>query len=111
MKALAKKIPPKDAPPKKHQLPPLGYAFDALEPYIDVRTMMLHHDIHHGSYVEKLNAALEKYPEFQDASALWMLCNVKKLPREIREEVHHNVGGHVKHSLFWRTIKHEASCM
>ncbi|MBK8817242.1 MAG: superoxide dismutase [Methylococcaceae bacterium] len=90
---------------KKHQLPPLDYGYDALEPYIDARTMTLHHDIHHGGYVEKLNAALEKFPEFQNASALWLLCNLDKLPKEIRVAVHHNAGGHVNHSLFWRAMK------
>ena len=91
--------------PKKHQLPPLKYDYAALEPCIDSRTMMLHHDIHHGGYVEKLNAALEKYPEFQESSSLWLLCNLTKVPKEIRTAVHHNAGGHVNHSMFWRTMK------
>ncbi len=90
---------------KKHQLPPLKYDYAALEPCIDSRTMMLHHDIHHGGYVEKLNAELEKYPEFQDSSALWLLCNLDKVPNEIRIAVHHNAGGHVNHSMFWRAMK------
>jgi Fe-Mn family superoxide dismutase len=91
--------------PKKHQLPPLKYDYAALEPYIDSRTMMLHHDIHHGSYVEKLNAALDKYPDFRDSSALWLLCNLDEVPKEIRIAVHHNAGGHVNHSMFWRAMK------
>ena len=94
---------------KKHQLPPLNYDYDALEPYIDVRTMMLHHDIHHGGYVGKLNEALEKAPDFQNASALWLLCNLDKLPKEIRIAVHHNVGGHINHSMFWRAMKPDTS--
>jgi len=94
---------------KKHQLPALRYGYDALEPYIDERTMMLHHDIHHGGYVEKLNEALEKSPDFQNASALWLLCNLDKLPKEIRVAVHHNAGGHVNHSMFWRAMKPEPS--
>ena len=109
MNVLTKKMPSKGLTPKKHQLPPLDYGYDALEPYIDAHTMMLHHDIHHGGYVEKLNAALEKFPDFQDASALWLLCNLNKLPKEIRVVVHHNAGGHVNHSLFWRAIRPEVS--
>jgi superoxide dismutase, Fe-Mn family len=94
---------------KKHQLPALRYGYDALEPYIDARTMMLHHDIHHGGYVEKLNEALEKAPDFQNASALWLLCNLDKLPKETRVAVYHNAGGHVNHSMFWRAMKPEPS--
>jgi len=109
MNELTKAIPFKDLTPKKHQLPPLGYDYDALEPYIDARTMMLHHDIHHGGYVEKLNAALEKYFEFQNASALWLLCNLNKLPKDIRDAVYHNAGGHINHSMFWQAIKPGAS--
>jgi superoxide dismutase, Fe-Mn family len=109
MNELTKAIPSTGLTPKKHQLPPLDYGYDALVPYIDEHTMMLHHDIHHGGYVEKLNAALEKYPKFQDASALWLLCNLNKLPKDIRDVVHHNAGGHINHSMFWRAIKPEAS--
>ena len=90
---------------KKHQLPPLKYDYAALEPYIDSRTMMLHHDIHHGMYVEKLNAALEKFPDLRNSSALWLLRNLDKVPNEIRIAVHHNAGGHVNHSMFWRAMK------
>ena len=57
--------------PAKHLLPPLPYEYAALEPSIDARTMMLHHDKHHASYVEKLNAALEKFPELQGRTASW----------------------------------------
>ena len=91
--------------PKKHLLPPLKYGYAALEPSIDARTMMLHHDIHHGVYVEKLNAALEKFPDFRDSSAFWLLRNLDKVPEEIRTAVHHNAGGHVNHSMFWRAMK------
>lgn len=91
--------------PKKHQLPRLKYDYAALEPHIDLRTMKLHHDVHHGSYVEKLNAALEKAPGLQGSSALWLLCNLDKVPEEIRIAVHHNAGGHVNHGMFWRVMK------
>jgi Fe-Mn family superoxide dismutase len=90
--------------PTKHLLPPLPYEYAALEPSIDARTMMLHHDKHHASYVEKLNAALEKFPELQDRTAIWLLLNLIKVPKEIRTAVRHNAGGHVNHSLFWRAM-------
>ncbi len=109
MNVLTQKMPSKDPTPKKQQLPPLDYGYDALAPYIDARTMTLHHDIHHGGYVDKLNAALEKFLEFQHASALWLLCNLNKLPQEIKVAVHHNAGGHVNRSLFWRTMRPDAS--
>ena len=90
---------------KKHQLPPLKYDYAALEPTIDSRTMILHHDNHHASYVKKLNQALEKFPEFHDKSAAWLLCNLNKLPVSIKTDIHHNAGGHVNHSMFWNAIK------
>ena len=88
----------------KHHLPPLSYDYAALEPYIDARTMILHHDNHHASYVKKLNEALED-SDFRDCSALWLLLNIEKIPKEIRDAVHHNAGGHVNHSMFWRAMK------
>jgi superoxide dismutase, Fe-Mn family len=90
---------------KKHQLPPLDYDYAALEPTIDMRTMMLHHDNHHAGYVKKLNEALEKFPQFQDKSAAWLLCNLEQLPDSIKTAVHHNAGGHLNHSMFWNAIK------
>lgn len=99
----------RDRPPAvnavtQHRLPPLPYSFDALEPSIDARTMKLHHDVHHADYVGKLNTALTELPELQEASALWLLCNLSQIPRESRVAVHHNAGGHVNHSLFWQTM-------
>jgi superoxide dismutase, Fe-Mn family len=91
--------PPKG--PAKHVLPALPYEYAALEPSIDARTMMLHHDKHHASYVDNLNAALEEFPDLQERTALWLLLNLIKVPKEIRTAVRHNAGGHVNHSLFW----------
>jgi Fe-Mn family superoxide dismutase len=85
-------------------LPPLAYDYAALEPSIDARTMRLHHDEHHGSYVAKLNAALEGFPELHGRTAIWLLLNLIKVPKEIRTVVRHNAGGHVNHSLFWRAM-------
>jgi hypothetical protein len=90
--------------PAKHLLPPLPYEYAALEPHIDARTTMLHHDKHHASYVEKLNAALEGFPELQGRTAIWLLLNLIQVPREIRADVRNNAGGHVNHSLFWRAM-------
>lgn len=88
----------------KHVLSPLPYDYAALEPHIDSKTMMLHHDKHHASYVENLNAALEPLPEMQDQTALWLLLNLDKVPEDARTAVRNNAGGHVNHSLFWRTM-------
>lgn len=92
------------AAPSKHLLPPLPYGYAALEPSIDARTMTLHHDKHHASYVDKLNEALVEHPELQGRTATWLLLNLAKLPREIRTAVRHNAGGHLNHSLFWRAM-------
>ena len=88
----------------KHVLPPLPYNHAALEPHVDARTMMLHHDKHHASYVESLNAALEKYPALQARSALWLLLNLGEVPESVRTAVRNNAGGHVNHSLLWRVM-------
>jgi Fe-Mn family superoxide dismutase len=88
----------------KHELPQLPYAYAALEPHIDARTMMLHHDKHHGTYVNNLNLALEKLPELQERSAVWLLRNLDKVPEDSRPAVHNNAGGHLNHSLFWRAM-------
>jgi len=88
----------------KHLLPPLPYEPAALEPYIDARTMMLHHDKHHASYVASLNLALEKFPELQESKAFWLLLNLSKVRQKIRAAVRHSGGGHVNHSLFWRAM-------
>ena len=88
----------------KHVLAPLPYAHAALEPHIDARTMLLHHDKHHASYVEKLNAALEKSADLRHKSALWLLLNLAKVPEEIRTTVKNNAGGHVNHGLYWRAM-------
>lgn len=66
--------------------------------------MTLHHDVHHAGYIVKLNATLSLLPQFRDAPALWLLCNLSQVPREQRAAVHHNAGGHVNHSLFWQSM-------
>ena len=87
-----------------HQVPALPYAFNALEPYIDARTMEIHHDKHHTAYVAKLNAALEKAPELADLSIEKLLANVSKAPESVRTAIINNGGGHANHSLFWQIM-------
>ncbi len=87
------------------ELPELSYAFDALEPMIDAKTMEIHHGKHHAGYVAKLNSALEKYPELQGKSVEELLANdLEIVPEEIRTAVRNNGGGHVNHSLFWEIM-------
>lgn len=86
-------------------LPPLGYAYDALEPYIDAKTMEIHYTKHHAGYVKKLNVAIEKHPELADKSIEWLLTHLKDMPADIQIAVLNNGGGHYNHSFFWPTLK------
>jgi superoxide dismutase, Fe-Mn family len=88
-----------------HQLPPLPYGFDALEPYIDAKTMEIHHDKHHGTYVTNLNKALEGHADLQKLSIAELLAQITKVPENIRTAVRNNGGGHANHSLFWKIMK------
>lgn len=88
----------------KHILPALPYDVAALEPIIDARTMHLHHDMHHATYVKALNKALEEAPDLQSKTAEWLLMNLNIVPEGIRTAVRNNAGGHVNHSLFWRCM-------
>ena len=82
----------------------LPYSFDALEPHIDARTMEIHHDKHHGTYVAKLNAALEQAPVLQDKTLEELLSTLDSVPEASRGAVRNHGGGHHNHSLFWRTL-------
>jgi Fe-Mn family superoxide dismutase len=88
----------------KHTLPPLPYYHASLEPHIDARTMTLHHDKHHASYVDNLNTALEKYPDLHERTATWLVANPERIPEEARAFIRNNAGGHVNHSLLWRAM-------
>jgi Fe-Mn family superoxide dismutase len=88
----------------KHELPKLPYAYDALEPHIDARTMEIHHGKHHGAYVNNLNAALDKHPELAGWSLDELIKNIQKVPEDIRAAVRNNGGGHWNHSLFWQWL-------
>ena len=88
----------------KHQLPPLDYDVSALEPFIDARSLHLHHDIHHAAYVNALNRALEAAPYIQDRSAEWLLLNLDEVPIRARSKVRDNAGAHLNHSMFWNSM-------
>lgn len=86
-------------------LPPLPYPADALEPHIDQKTMEIHHDKHHGAYVNNLNKALESAPDLQKKSIEELLANnCSAVPEAIRTAVRNNGGGHANHSLFWTLL-------
>jgi superoxide dismutase, Fe-Mn family len=85
-------------------LPALPYAYDALAPFIDERTMTIHHDLHHGAYVKNLNAALDKFPKYKEKPIEDLFRILNKLPEEIRRTVRNNGGGHYNHSLFWESM-------
>lgn len=89
---------------KRHILPDLPFEYNALEPYIDARTMEIHHDRHHAAYVDKLNAALEKYPHLLDRSLEELITDYAGLPADIRDAVRDNGGGHLNHSHFWKVL-------
>jgi superoxide dismutase, Fe-Mn family len=86
-----------------HELPPLPYAYDALEPTIDQQTMEIHHDKHHQAYVTNLNAALEG-TQFADRPIDQVLANLDAIPDDKRTAVRNNGGGHVNHTLFWEIM-------
>ena len=89
---------------KMFELPPLTYAFDALEPAIDARTMEIHHDKHHAAYVTNLNKALESAPQFFDHKIEDVLRKLASVPEAVRTAVRNNGGGHANHTLFWQMI-------
>ena len=86
-----------------YKLPDLPYAYDALEPYIDAKTMEIHHSKHHQAYITKVNAALEG-TSFEDASIDELCRNLSDLPENIKGAVRNNGGGHFNHSLFWSVL-------
>ncbi len=91
------------------EVPDLPYEFDALEPYIDAKTMEIHHDKHHAGYVKKLNDAIQKHPEFFKKSIGGILKNLDKVPEDIRQAVRNNGGGHANHSWFWEILTPDKS--
>jgi len=89
-------------------LPPLPYDFAALEPHIDAKTMEIHHGKHHQTYVNNLNAAIEKAPELASKSLDDLMRNASKLPEAVRTAIRNNGGGHWNHSMFWQIMAPKA---
>jgi superoxide dismutase, Fe-Mn family len=87
-----------------HDLPPLPYAFDALEPHIDAQTMQIHHGKHHATYVTNLNKALESAPNLQNKSVEELIKDLNSVPENIRTAVRNNGGGHANHTMFWQIM-------
>lgn len=85
-------------------LPKLPYAYDALEPHIDARTMEIHHTKHHQAYTDKLNGALEKYPDIAKKDIREILQNLDDVPEDVRTAVRNNGGGYLNHWVFWEIM-------
>ncbi len=86
-------------------LPPLPYAYNALEPHIDAVTMLLHHDKHHATYVKNLNEAASKSPEVAKKTPIALISDLDSVPEGVRQTVRNNGGGHVNHTMFWESMK------
>jgi superoxide dismutase, Fe-Mn family len=91
-----------------HELPPLPYPKDALEPHIDAQTMEIHHGKHHNAYVTNLNKAIAGKPELEKKSIDELISNLKAVPEDIRTAVRNNGGGHWNHSMFWKIMGPQA---
>jgi superoxide dismutase, Fe-Mn family len=87
-----------------HEVPPLPYDYNALEPHIDEQTMRIHHDKHHATYVTNLNTALEKHADLQQKSLDDLLRGINSIPEDIRTPVRNNGGGHANHTMFWEIM-------
>ena len=87
-----------------YELPPLPYAYDALEPHIDARTMEIHHTKHHQTYIDKLNAALADKPDLAAKPIEELMRDFASVPAELSTPVRNHGGGHVNHSLFWQIL-------
>ncbi|MBI4975213.1 superoxide dismutase [Candidatus Peregrinibacteria bacterium] len=88
----------------KYSLPKLPYAYDALEPYVDAKTMEIHYSKHHQAYIDKLNDALGKHPEIAEIPLENLLQTPDKIPQDIKTTVINHGGGHYNHSLFWEIM-------
>src|SRR3972149_1854310 len=87
-----------------YTLPDLPYAYGALEPYIDERTMQIHHDKHHAAYVKNLNDALAGHEDLSSLTPEELMRNLSKVPEAIRTKVRNHGGGHANHALFWQIM-------
>ncbi len=89
---------------KGYTLPKLPYAYDALEPYIDAKTMQIHHDLHHQAYINNANKLLAGNPKLLAQPVTELLANIKEVPEKIRQGVINNAGGHANHTFFWEIM-------
>lgn len=87
-----------------YTLPPLDYAYDALEPHVDALTMHLHHDKHHQAYIDHANEAVGKYPELHKSDLVTLLAHLDQLPADLRTPLQTNGGGHLNHAFFWQCM-------
>jgi Fe-Mn family superoxide dismutase len=90
--------------PGPFKLPPLGYAFDALEPHIDAKTMEIHHDKHHAAYVDNANKLVQGWPDLATTPIETILSDLSAVPEKVRTGVRNNVGGHWNHTFFWELM-------
>ena len=88
-----------------HELPPLPYGFDALEPHIDARTMQIHHGKHHAAYIANLNKAIDGNADLEAMTITELVSSLDQVPEGVRGAVRNNGGGHFNHSLFWKVMK------
>jgi Fe-Mn family superoxide dismutase len=95
-------IKPKDG---KYELPPLGYAYNSLEPIIDAQTMEIHYTKHHQAYINKLNEAMDKEPSLKSKSLEELLLNLSSMPASVKSVIRNHGGGHWNHSFFWKSLK------
>jgi len=87
-----------------HELPPLSYPKEALEPHVDAQTMEIHHDKHHAAYVNNLNKAIAGKPDLEKKSVQELISNLDAVPQDIRNAVRNNAGGHANHTMFWKLM-------
>jgi superoxide dismutase, Fe-Mn family len=87
-----------------HELPPLPYPYEALEPHIDTQTMQIHHDKHHATYVTNLNNAISGNADLEGMSAVDLIKSLSQVPEDKRTAVRNNGGGHVNHTMFWEIM-------
>lgn len=88
-----------------HKLPELGYSYDALEPYIDAKTMEIHYTKHHQAYVDNFNKAIQGVASIEDKKVEEVIAEINKVPENIRAAVRNNGGGHLNHTFFWQLLK------
>jgi len=93
----------------EHKLPELPYAYDALEPYIDARTMEIHHSKHHQAYITNLNAAIKDNAGLNSLGVEQLVSNLNQVPENIRTVVRNHGGGHANHSFFWAMLKKDVA--